>query len=110
MVSLQGADAGCRGDEIELAQQALPGPGVGAPVLPGGFDEQFAGIGVSGLGDRALVPGLAGGFLAGNQTEIGADGRAGEPGSVRDFDGQPERGGHLDAAQAHQRLNHRGVA
>ncbi|WP_307274210.1 hypothetical protein [Arthrobacter sp. W4I7] len=53
MVSFQGADAGCRGDEIELAQEAFPGPGVGAPVLPRGLDEESAGVGVPGFGDWA---------------------------------------------------------
>jgi hypothetical protein len=54
VASFQGADAGCRGDKIELAQQPFPWPGVRAPVLPGGFDQELAGIGVPGLGDRAL--------------------------------------------------------
>ncbi len=91
MVAFQGADPGGRGDEVELAQQPFPGPGVGAPVLPGGFDEEFAGVGVPGLGDRALVPGLAGGLLTGHQPEVGADGGAGEAGPVPDFHGEPER-------------------
>lgn len=67
VVSFQGADPSCRGDEIELAQQPLPGPGIWAPVLPGGLDEEFAGISVPGLGDRALVPGLPRVVLAGDQ-------------------------------------------
>jgi hypothetical protein len=81
-----------------------------AAVLPGGFDEEFAGIGVPGLRDRALVPGLAGGVLTGDQPQVGTDGRAGEAGPVPDLHGQPEPDRHLDAPQAHQRLNHRAVA
>ncbi|WHP59822.1 hypothetical protein QMY03_02360 [Arthrobacter sp. KFRI-F3372] len=110
MVSFQGADTGCRGDVVELAQQPFPGPGIGAPVLPSGFDEEFAGVGVPGLGDGALVAGWAGGILAGDQPEVGADGRTGEAGPAPDLHGQPERGRNLDAAQTHQRLDHRGVA
>ena len=98
VVSFQGADPGCGGDKIELAQQACPGPGVGAPVLPGGFDEEFTGIGVTGFRDRALVPGLAGGVLTGDQPQVGADGGTGEAGLVPDLHGKPERGRDLDAA------------
>lgn len=90
VVSFQGADAGGRVDEIELAHQSLPGPGVGAAVLPLRFDEEFAGIGVPGLGDRALVPGLTGGLLAGHQPEVGTDGRTAESGPVPDLHGQPD--------------------
>lgn len=49
VVSFQGADAGCRADAIKLTQQPLAGPGVGAAVLPGGFDQQLTGVGVPAL-------------------------------------------------------------
>lgn len=36
-------------DVIEQAQQSFPGSGVGAAVPPGGFNGEFAGVGVPGL-------------------------------------------------------------
>jgi len=92
MVSFQSADPGGRGDLVKLAQQPFAGAVVGTPMLPSRFDEEFAGVSIPGFGDRALVPRLAGGFLAGDQAEVGTDGRAGEAGPVPDLYGQPERG------------------
>ncbi len=45
----------------------------------------------------------------GGESEIGADGGAGETGPVSDLDCQPEAGGELDAAETHQRVDHREV-
>jgi hypothetical protein len=48
------------------------------------------------------MPGLAGGVLAGDQSEIRPDGRSGEAGPVADLHGKTEPGRELDAAEAHQ--------
>ena len=44
-------------------------------VVPGGLDQEPAGVGVPGLGDRALPAGLTGGVLGGDEPEVGADAR-----------------------------------
>lgn len=80
-----------------MAQQPSAGPGVGAAVLPGGFDEELAGIGVPGLGDWSLAPGLAGGVFDGNHSKIRPDGGTGEASPVPDLHGQPEPCRELDA-------------
>lgn len=66
-------------------------------MMPGGLDQHAAGMGVSGLGDPALGPGSTGGVLGGDQTQIGADGAAGEAGPVTDLHIQAESGEHRDS-------------
>ena len=65
-------------------------------------------MGVAGLGDRSLHPGLARGVLAGHQPDERADGVAGEPVPVADLDGQREPGQGADPTQASQPAHHRG--
>ncbi len=61
---------------------------VAGAVVPGGFDQQAAGVGVAGLGDRALHPGRAGGVLGRDQADERADAVAGEAVPVADLDGR----------------------
>ena len=69
--------------------------------MPGGFDQQSAGVAVAGLGDPPWN-GVARGVLARHQPEVGADRAPGQPVPVADLDGQPERGQRRDPAQAAQ--------
>src|SRR2546421_195254 len=71
-------------------------------VMPGGLDQQAAGVGVTGLGDRTLAAAGAARGLAGDQAEVGADAGAGEPVPVADLHGQPEPGQGGDPAHRAQ--------
>ena len=112
-----GAAAGCpaspRARAAGLAsahrsRMVLP-TAVGGAVVPGGLDQQPAGVGVAGLGDRALDPGLAPEECSrGHQPDEGADGGAGEPVPVADLDRQREPGQRRDPAQAAQPAHDRG--
>ena len=82
---------------------------VGLAVVPGRLDQQPAGVGVPGLGDRALGALPAGGGLGGHQPEVGTDGGSGEPMPVTDLDGQPEPGQRGHPTQTTQPAHHRGV-
>ncbi len=63
---------------------------------------QPAGVGVAGLGDRALMTSFAAGVLGRDQPEERPDRGAGEPVPVPDLDREPERGQRRDTAQALQ--------
>ena len=72
-------------------------------VVPGGLDQQPAGVPGAGLGDRpepALLPGRV---LAWDQPDVAHQLLgAGEPLEVADLGAQPDRGQRVDAAQAPQ--------
>jgi hypothetical protein len=76
--------------------------------MPGGFDQQSAGVAVAGFGDPALHPGPSRGVFGGYQPQVGANGAAAEPPPVADFRGQPEPGQRGHAPQAAQPGDHRG--
>ena len=62
------------------------------PVVPGRLDQEPAGVGVAGLGDRpAAVAGPRLG-LGGHQAQVGADAGARKPTPVADLDRQGEGG------------------
>jgi hypothetical protein len=71
-------------------------------VVPGSVDEEFADVGVAGLGDRALDAGLPGGVLREDQADERADGVTAAPAPVADIDRQREPGQRGDTAQASQ--------
>src|SRR5699024_8410578 len=70
-VALITADPGGCGCQVPPGPHPGPDP-VGRAVVPGCLDEQSAGMGIAGLGDRALGPGGSGGVLTGDQPEVGA--------------------------------------
>ena len=74
-----------------------------AAVVVGGLDQQPAGVGGAGLGDRPEPPLAAGGVLAGNDPEVGGElvGMIEAP-PLADLRAQPERGQRVDPAQAPQ--------
>lgn len=57
LVALLGSHACGRVDQFPLFEQAYAGTVVGTAVDPGGFDQEPAGVRVTGLGDRALPGG-----------------------------------------------------
>ena len=63
---------------------------------------------VAGPGNPALDPAGTRGVLRGHQPEVGADGAAGQPMPVADFDGQSERGQCRNPAHTAQSRHHRG--
>ena len=74
LVRALGTVTGGRTGRILAAAQRHGGPQRRA-VMPGGLDQQPAGVAVTGLGDRSLRSGVAGGRLGGHQPEVGADAR-----------------------------------
>ena len=74
-----------------------------AAVVVGGLDQQPAGVGGAGLGDRPEPALSAGGVLAGNDPEVGGElvGMIEAP-PLADLRAQPERGQRVDPAQASQ--------
>ena len=74
-----------------------------------GFDQDPAGVAVTGLGDGAEMTTIAGGRFPGHQAQITHEvtGMI-KPSHITQFGDQDGRGGQLEAAQAHERL-HRGV-
>ena len=76
--------------------------------MPGGLDQQPAGVGIAGLGDRSLRASPTGRGLGRHQTQVGADGGSGEPVPVADLDRQSEPGQRGHPPQAAQPL-HDGV-
>ena len=73
------------------------------PLMPGGLDEQAACVLGAGFGDRAVAAPLAGGVLAGNESELAAEElRVREAAPVADLGAEPERGEGVDPAQAAQ--------
>ena len=85
------AGPGRRSGHVPATEHGLA-DSVAGPVVPGGLDEQPAGVAVAGLGDRPLRPGGPGGVLAGHQSDERADGVPGEPVPVTDLDRQGEPG------------------
>lgn len=77
-------------------------------MVPGGFDEQPAGVPIAGLRDRPLHPGLPGRELGGHQSEERTDTVPGEPLPVADLDRESESGQHAHSAQASQSMHNRG--
>jgi hypothetical protein len=73
-------------------------------VVPGGLDQQPAGVAVAGLGDGAAAILLTRGVLAGDETQEGhqASGRV-EAEEVVELGDQAHGGGGVDAAEAAQR-------
>ena len=69
-------------------------------VVPGGLNQQPAGVAVACLGDRALGSCLSRGMLGRDQPEVGANALAREAVPVADFHGQAEAGQRGDPAQA----------
>jgi hypothetical protein len=70
-----------------------------AAVVPGGLDQQPAGVGGASLGDRALAALVAGGLLAGNEAqEASQQPRARKRGEVADLGDQADRGQGVNAA------------
>src|SRR5439155_23992623 len=72
-------------------------------VVPGGLDQQPAGVARAGLGDVAAVALLAGGVLRRRQAEEAHQlARGGEAAQVAELGEQPERGDRGDAAKTAQ--------
>jgi hypothetical protein len=90
-----------------LSGPELPAGPIGFAVVPGRLDQQPPGMGVTGLGDRALDTLGAAGLLGWDQPEIGADPGAGEAPPVADLDRQSEPGQDPDPAQAAQPADQR---
>jgi hypothetical protein len=63
VVALVAADPGRFIGEVPAGAHVTAGIVVGPAAVPGGLDQQAAGMGVAGLGDPALGPGSAGGML-----------------------------------------------
>ena len=59
VVALVATDAGHLVGRVPAGTHVPAGMGVGAAVVPGGLDQQAAGMGVAGLGDPALGSGTA---------------------------------------------------
>ncbi len=76
------ASPGHRGSSIPAAPQITAGPIRGA-VMPGGLDQQPAGMGIAGLGHSTLGAGGPRGGLGGHQPQVGADRAARSTGSSR---------------------------
>ena len=75
----------------------------GAPVVPGGLDEQPAGVAGAGLGDRAEAALAVGGVLGRDDAQEGRQLRGlGEAGEVADLAAQPDRRERRQAAEATQ--------
>ena len=75
----------------------------GVVVVPGGLDQQAAGVPVAGLGDVTAVSLIAGGVLARGQAEEAHQlARRCEAAEVADLGEQPERGVGRDAAKTPQ--------
>jgi hypothetical protein len=74
-----------------------------AVVVPGGFDQETAGVTRAGLRDRALAAGLAGAVLGGHPPDI-AHQLLGvlEPREVLNLGAQSDRGQRVDPTQAPQ--------
>src|SRR5664280_89753 len=108
--TIAGVTPGPSSRRRELPPGAHRGPrgAVGLVVVPSSLDQQPAGVGVAGLGDRALGTGLTRGGLGRYQAHIGPDTGAGQSVPVADLDGQPERGQRGDPAQTAQTVYHRG--
>src|SRR5437764_9689160 len=108
MVQASGALVGACADRGRLS---LPAPlecrarSRRPPLVPGCFDQQPAGVGVAGLGDRAELAPLAARILAWRQTEERPERLRPEPLPVADLDGQGERGQRRDAAQTDEPAN-----
>jgi hypothetical protein len=98
-VAVVQAQLGAPGAGGDLRGHVVSG---GGPVLvvPGGLDEQAAGVPVAGAGDVAAVALVAGGVLARHGPEVGGQlARVAEPVPVADLGQQPERGAVGDAAE-----------
>ena len=91
-------DLGCVAALATLERFADYGP---AAVVVGGLDQQSAGVGGAGLGDRPEPSLLAGSVLAGDDPEVGGElvGMI-EALPFADLGAQPERGERVDPAQA----------
>ena len=88
---------------VALAAREAAGDARCAAVVPGGLDQQPAGVLAAGLGDRAAPAALAGGVLGGDDAEIAHHLRGvAEAVKVADLRAQPGRGQRVDPAQAHQ--------
>src|SRR5699024_7409822 len=98
---------GGRGCEVPPITDGLT-DGVSGPMMPGGLYQQPAHVSVAGLGDGPLGPGLARGMLAGDQSDEGCDGGAGEAVPVANLDRQSKPGQAADPAQAPQPACQRG--
>ena len=71
------------------------------PVVPGGFDQEAAGVAVAGLGHRAAEVSVAGGVLGDGEAEEAHQlAGGGEAAEVADLGEQRERGQRRDAAEA----------
>jgi hypothetical protein len=79
---------------------ASGGGGPAAGSWRAAAEQQPTGVAVAGFGDPALHPGRSRGVFGGHQSQVGADGAAGEPSPVADFSGQAEGGQRGDATQA----------
>ena len=74
-----------------------------AAVVPGGLDQQPAGVPRAGLGDRALPALLTAGVLRRGQAEVAHQlPGLGEPLKLADLGAQSDRGERVDPAQAAQ--------
>jgi len=75
--------------------------------MPGGLDQQAAGVAVAGLGDPALGSRRTRRVFGGHQPEVGADRTSNKAIPVAAFAGQPESGQRRDPAQTSQPGHHR---
>ena len=76
-----------------------------AALVPGGLDQQPAGVRVAGLGDRALAAPLAARVLARGEAEERAERLGPEPVPVAELDRQRERRQRRDAAETDEPLD-----
>ena len=101
VIPLMTAGPGRRRRLVPPGPQGQAGP-VRLAVVPGRLDQQPAGVGVPGLGDRPLGAFRTRGALGGHQPQVGADAAAGEPLPVTDLDREREAGQRGDAPQTRQ--------
>ena len=69
-------------------------------MVPGCLNQQPAGVGIAGLGDRPLHPRRSRRALAGNQPDERANTVAGKPIPITDLHAQRKRGQRTDSTQA----------
>ena len=76
------------------------------PIVPGGFDEDAAQMGIAGFGDRAAhLPGAAGVFGRHQPDEAHHARGGGKAARIAEFGGDGQRGEVVDAAETAQAFN-----